>query len=277
MREMGYGHGNVGTGMHLIPNFRRGAKRTKKNLEAMVNHSDEMSDCVTDMVTEEDRKIYTGGDPFDCSENLTASIIAKLSGVPVEKIYADTLYAIRGVENFTCKGWYDDKCDWWQLLLPIVYKTNDHGRLGASSIFFAYGSVDCDFIVDNSDDPELKEMCVEWFGPRHLLSGITGLVHVHEIETTCDNVVLRPSPWLFDAMDKYTTMAFMCYSEERVRYANQCRLDFLVNIILDVTKSLYKRLKDDGCTIYKSTEVPLGCKICNLPDDDEGTKGVTTN
>ena len=274
---MGYGRGNVGTAMHLIlrgiPGRFRRAKERLQALGSNVNRTEaelpnDEIECTTEVTSDMTGQIFTGGDAFDCSENLAASIIAKLSGVPIETICADTPYEILGVENCVCIGQHDDTTDEWNVFLPIVYEKNVPTT--SSSLIAVSGNVDCDLLIDGSSyDPEIQAMKMEWLGPRHLLSCVTGLTRVHEINTTHDNVILRPSPWLFEMIDKYQFLALAGGNgAERIRAADRYRLDCLVNIISDVMRSLCWRIKNDGGRVYNFCDMPKDVKYSNFPYED---------
>ena len=283
---MGYGRGNVGTGMHLIRGVpgrfrcakKRLPKRDRDSHRAGVDLRNGNLEHVEEETSDKEANIFTGGGAFDCSENLAASIIAKLSGMAVEEICVDTAYEIRGVQNCICLVDKDEEHDSCGVLIPICYGKKDHIDLENPSVSVVIGDVDCDLFVDASDDPEINAMKMEWSGQRSLLSRITGLMNVQEINSDYDNVTIRPSPWLFEMMDEFQIWGLASRRDEmaaRMFRADCNRLDVLVNIILDVTKSIHKCLKEEGCTIYNFADLPKGFRACNLPyDDGDATSGM---
>ena len=100
--------------MHLVRDIKHRYRYTDEQLQAIARCKKSAHRIFSDIsgrdVSEQDKNpesrvaMFEDGDAFDSSQNLAASIIAKLSGIPVQEIYQDTLYPVSGVENCICSG-----------------------------------------------------------------------------------------------------------------------------------------------------------------------------
>lgn len=273
---MGYGRGNVGTGMHLVRGFHNGLRQKPKHRcqQSKVRNTDfanhpfdtsDDSESIPDMGTITSEQMFTGGNTFDCDRNLAASIIAKLSGVSVDEVRVDSIYEIKDAENCFCYGTCDDHYD-WSVSTHIFYDVEDHLGACPPSTLVVCGDIDCELLINPMDDPNINSMRMSWFGPNDLLSHFKGLMQFDGGVTPQGNITVIPSQWIFDVIDWFQVYGLRSNSHsslaDNILLADSIRLDSLVNIVKDVSQSICRCIKSEGYRVYNS--LPQGVKFRNL-------------
>lgn len=274
---MGYGSGKVGTGMHLMHGIKHRFRYTDEQLQAIARCKKNAHQMFPDIsvceVSRQDKApeskvpMFEEGGAFDSSQNLAASIIAKLSGVPVQEIYQDTFYPVTGVENCVCEGQLN-KFDSWSVFMPIFYDTDDHLNAKEPSSLAVTCDVDCDILCYPSEDPDVNSMRMEWFGPEDLLSNISGLMYTDEVTTPYGNTWLRPAPWIFEALERHTFLHLAYTQQEKMADAlcegEKVSFNCVINILEDVTRAIYKKIISNGWRTYSIFDIPQGTTIRNF-------------